>query len=237
IRSRTERRTSAIPVRPRGRWAGGDHARLQAVCESAFVLHRDGIQRRLRLRSGRHLGRDVSVRPGRRRPCFRTPRRSGVDHEAPAPDQHFRAAECRLGKPRFLGPDMRIIYDQPFGSDVTWTIQGGEFIGDPDDLCNGNPASACRVKWHADSSGSPGSLVLIGSFTARAVGAAAFLSPRFSTENVIPEGVKIDVSGKLTGSPVALGGNALNMRTVTHPNGATRRPWVFPAHSIDQIII
>jgi len=132
---------------------------------------------------------------------------------------------------------MRIVYDQPFGSDVTWTIQGGEFIGDPDDLCNGNPASACRVKWHADSSGSPGSLVLTGSFTARAVGAAAFLSPRFSTENVIPEGVKIDVSGKLTSSPVALGGNALNMRTVTHPNGATRRPWVFPAHSIDQIII
>lgn len=63
------------------------------------------------------------------------------------------------------------------------------------------------------------------------------MSPRFSTENLIPEGVKIDFAGKFSTAPRALGGNALNKRTVTHPNGATRRPTVFSAVNIDTLIV
>lgn len=118
---------------------------------------------------------------------------------------------------------------------MTAAISGGTFVGDSADLFNGQPASACRIRWGGDSSGV---LVITCTFDA-AIDArcAAFLSPRDSTENVIPAGVKIDFSGKLASSPVALGGNALNKRTVLHPNGATRRPAVFPAVSIDTLIV
>jgi hypothetical protein len=116
-----------------------------------------------------------------------------------------------------------------------WSISGGTFIGDPDDLINGQPASGCRIRWGGDSSGQ---LVVTASFTTPIdARSAAFLSPRLSTENLIPEGVKVEFAGKLASSPVVLGGNALGKRTVTHPNGATRRPAVFPAASIDELVL
>jgi hypothetical protein len=127
---------------------------------------------------------------------------------------------------------MLISYGRP--AEIDWAIVGGTFVGDPDDLVNGQPASPCRIRWNGDSSGV---LVITASFDATALRSAGFLSPRFSTEGLIPEGVKIEFSGKHSGGSVALGGNALNKRTVTHPNGATRRPAVFPSATVDQLIL
>lgn len=133
---------------------------------------------------------------------------------------------------------MRISYGRPA---ITWAIAGtgAAFIGDPNDLCDGQPASACRVQWL--SAGSPATtdfITLTGTLaTPIKAGCAAILMPQFTTESVIPAGVKVTVAGKLSGSSVALGGNSTSARTVMHPNGGVRRPWVFPSVMIDQIVI
>jgi hypothetical protein len=131
-----------------------------------------------------------------------------------------------------------------FRPGVTWSISGGNaaFVGDPADLSNGQPASACRISWRTDSAQIADTVVLTGDLDEPIdAGVAALLMPRFSTESVIPAGVKVTFSGAMVTSagstPVALGGNSLTGRTVLHPNGATRRPCVFPAVSINQIII
>src|SRR5690349_16556915 len=115
-----------------------------------------------------------------------------------------------------------------FRPGVTWSISGGDasFIGDPADLCNGQPASGCRIKWRTDSAQIADTVVLTGDLDETiSAGCAALLMPRFSTESVIPAGVKVTFSGANVSSagstPVALGGNSLTGRTVLHPNGAT----------------
>lgn len=131
-----------------------------------------------------------------------------------------------------------------FRPGVTWSISGGDasFIGDSADLSNGQPASACRIKWRSDSAQITDTVVLTGDLDETIdAGCAALLMPAFSTESVIPAGVKVTFSGAIVNTagstPVALGGNSLTVRTVLHPNGATRRPCVFPAVAINQIII
>lgn len=59
--------------------------------------------------------------------------------------------------------------------------------------------------------------------------------PNLST--ALPAGVKVTISGKLSGSGVVLAGNATTLRTYTLPSGATAAHWVFPATTIDTLVI
>lgn len=138
-----------------------------------------------------------------------------------------------------------LISTVPIGLTISWAISGGDAAFAPgfdgSKLSNGQPASATRIKWRTDaiSTGSGGTVTLTGTLS-QAIPArcAALLEPELSTANLIPAGVKVTCSGKLSGGAVALGGNsATGVRTVLHPNNATRRPFVFPAATIDQILI
>lgn len=55
--------------------------------------------------------------------------------------------------------------------------------------------------------------------------------------SALPAGVKVTIAGKLSGGNVVLGGNALTLRTYTLPNGANAAHWVFPAATIDTLIL
>ena len=129
---------------------------------------------------------------------------------------------------------MLISYGRP--TDVDWSITGGSFVGDPNDLINGQPASGCRIRSGGDSSGQ---IVITAAFDAIYARCAALLNPASSTESLIPADVLVEFAGKLSNIAVPLGGNALGKRTVLHPNHATRRPSVFSAVQIDtlQVII
>lgn len=137
-----------------------------------------------------------------------------------------------------------LISTVPPGFSVSWAISGGDaaFVtpADANDLSNGQPASPVRIKWRSDqiNTTSSGTVVLTGTFS-QPISArlAALLEPEYSTAALIPAGVKIVASGKLSGTPVSLGGDSATVRTVLHPNNAVRRPWVFPAVTIDAIVV
>ncbi len=132
---------------------------------------------------------------------------------------------------------MLFSYNRPTG--ITWAISGtgAAFLTDSAALCNGMPADVTRLRWL--SAGSPATtdnVVLTGTLgTTIKARSAALLMPNLAT--AIPAGVKVTCAGKLSGGAVALGGDALTQRTVRLPNGASARPWVFPAVSIDTIVI
>ena len=114
------------------------------------------------------------------------------------------------------------------------------FVTSPSALYDGQPGTSTRISWMTGGSPVIGDYVeftisLSAEIPARC---AAFFSARFSTANLVPAGVKMTCSGKLSSSPVVLGGNAATgVRTFLHPNGATRRPFVFPSASIDQLLL
>lgn len=115
---------------------------------------------------------------------------------------------------------------------------GAAFIGDPADLFNGQPASACRIQWLSVSPAITDFVTLTLTFDAPIPArCAALLMPQFTTASVVPAGVKVTFSGLLSASPVTLGGNSLTSRTVLHPNGGVRRPVVFPSAMIDTLIM
>lgn len=133
---------------------------------------------------------------------------------------------------------MRCSYNRP--TNISWAITGtgSAFIGDPADLTNGQPASPCRIQWTSNSPTITDTVTLTGTLgTTLKCGLAGLLLPQTTTAATLPAGVKVTVSGKLSGSGVALGGNALTQRTVLLPNGATALWWVFPAVNIDTIIV
>ncbi len=132
---------------------------------------------------------------------------------------------------------MHFGYNRPV---VTWaapTGAGSAWVTDPKALGNGMPADVTRLRWLSNIiPATTDTVVLNGTFdgpiNARS---AALLMPNLIT--AIPPGVKITFAGKFSGSPVALGGNALTQRTVMLPNGASARPCVFSAVMIDALVI
>jgi hypothetical protein len=115
---------------------------------------------------------------------------------------------------------------------------GATIISAQSVLTNGRPADPCRVQWVSGAQTTATTFTLTGTLaTAIVPRCAAVLLPNLST--AIPGGVKITVSGKLGGSAVALGGNALTQRTVTLPNGAVAIWFVFPTglSAIDTLIV
>lgn len=131
---------------------------------------------------------------------------------------------------------MLISYGMP---EVTgWAIAGtgASFITDEAALTNGRPADATRMQWTSNPPTISDTVTLTATL-ASAINArcAAFLLPNILT--AIPAGVKIELSGKLSSSPVALGGNALTQRTALLPNGAAALWAVFPSVSIDTFVV
>lgn len=122
---------------------------------------------------------------------------------------------------------------------MTFTISGtgASFVTDSAALINGRPADATRMQWLSAGSPATTDFVQITATFGNAISArcAALLLP--NTSGTIPAGVKIEFSGKLSGSNVALGGNALAARTVLLPCGATAIFVVFSAVSIDTLIV
>lgn len=130
---------------------------------------------------------------------------------------------------------MLISYSRP---SMTFTIAGtgASFVTPASALTNGRPADATRLQWLSGTQTTASTVVITATF-ASAISArcAALLMPNIAT--AIPAGVKVTIAGKLSGSNVTIGGNALTTRTVTLPNGASAVHWVFPAVSIDTLVI
>lgn len=133
-------------------------------------------------------------------------------------------------------------YGRP--SNIAWSIAGtGAGIdGDPALLTNGRPADPCRLHWL--SSGSPvigDDIVLTGDLGAEmSVRCAAVLFPQNSTATKLPAGTKIVLTGLLASSPVTIQGNAsaaVGLRTSLLPNGAVAIWFVFPAVTIDNLLV
>lgn len=133
---------------------------------------------------------------------------------------------------------MLISYSRPSGNFV---VTGGSFAPgfDGSALINGRPADATRMNWPSGSQTTSVTQVLTFTFTGGAITArcAALLIPANSTTNLMPAGVKVTFAGKLSGSSVPLNGNATTQRTVTLPNGSVAVWVVFPAVSIDTLIV
>lgn len=130
---------------------------------------------------------------------------------------------------------MRVCYGQPA---TTFAIAGtgAAFITDSSALSNGRPAHATRVRWISGAQTTASVVVITATLAASVVaGAACLLMPNIST--ALPAGVKVTVAGKALGVDVVLGGNALTARVVILANGATAIHWVFPAVTIDQLVI
>lgn len=130
---------------------------------------------------------------------------------------------------------MKISYGRPTG--ITWALSAtAAFITVPQTLTNGRPADVTRFTWITGAQTTASVTVLTGTLGVTLnASCAAFLLPNLAT--AVPAGTKITISGTLSGGAVVLAGNALTLRTVTLPNGAKACWWVFPAASIDTIII
>lgn len=137
-----------------------------------------------------------------------------------------------------------LISTLPLGVSVTGvTIASSDstaaFVTSPSALYDGQPGTSTRFSWV--TAGSPAitdwvsfTVSLSAPIPARCL---ALLEARFSTANLIPAGVKVTAAGKLSASPVTLGGNTqTGVRTFLHPNGAVRRPFVFLKQTIDQAV-
>jgi hypothetical protein len=135
---------------------------------------------------------------------------------------------------------MRLSYARPALTNVI-SGTGAAFISPTDGsaLVNGRPADVQRIRWMTASPLPPAItdfVTITGTFgAATKVGCCALLLPNLST--AIPAGVKITFSGLLSATPVALGGNAITTRTQLLPNGATAIWCVFPAVTIDTLIV
>lgn len=130
---------------------------------------------------------------------------------------------------------MLISYSRPA---ITWAIAGtgASFITDSSALTNGRPADATRIQWLSGAQTTASTVTLTGTLaTPISARLAGFLLPNIPT--AIPDGVKVTVSGKLSGGAVALNGNSTSTRTALLPNGAAASWWVFPAATIDTIIV
>lgn len=133
---------------------------------------------------------------------------------------------------------MLISYDRPPGN---WSVTGGSFASgfDGSALTNGRPADATRMVWPSGAQTTSVTQVLTYTFTGGAIDArcAGLIIPAASTTNLMPAGVKVTFAGKLSGGNVALNGNAITQRTVTLPNGSVVIWVVFPAVSIDTLVV
>lgn len=131
---------------------------------------------------------------------------------------------------------MRISYGRPA---ITFTISGTgtAFITPASALTNGRPADATRLQMTSTVTPVITDTVTITGVLASPIncGCCALLMPNIAT--AIPSGVKIQFAGKLSGTNVVLGGNAITARTVTLANGSTAIMCVFPAVSIDTIVM
>jgi len=133
---------------------------------------------------------------------------------------------------------MLISYDRPPG---TWAVTGGAFASgfDGSGLTNGRPADSSRMVWPSGAQTTSVTQVLTFTFIGGAISArcACLIIPANSTTNLMPAGVKVTFSGKLSGSAVPLNGNATTQRTVALGNGAVAIWVVFPAVSIDTLVV
>ena len=130
---------------------------------------------------------------------------------------------------------MLISYSRPA---ITWAIAGtgASFVTSSSALTNGRPADTTRITWTSNVPSTGDTVTLTGTL-ANSISArlAGFLLPNIST--AVPDGVKITVSGKLSGGAVALNGNSTSIRTALLPNGAAAAWFAFPAATIDTIIV
>jgi hypothetical protein len=139
---------------------------------------------------------------------------------------------------------MLISYGRP---DMSFVMSGGDaaFItpADGSALVNGRPADVQRIQWRSSpiNTGSGGAVTITAELGDSSSGetikarCCALLMPNLST--AIPAGVKVTFAGTLSGSPVVLGGNAITTRTQLLPNGATAIWCVFPAATIDTLVV